>query len=60
MKAEFLVTIEGDWLDGDRRVTAAQATKDLRQAVKEQFRFLATRTSVKRVKASKPADGVAQ
>ena len=49
MKAQFLVTIEGNWMEGDKRVTPAQVEKALRDAVREQFEFLAKRRTVKRV-----------
>jgi hypothetical protein len=52
VKAEFTVTIEGRWWEGEKRVTAAQAEKMLRQAVRDQFQFLADYTSVKRVRAA--------
>lgn len=46
---QFIVTIEGDWIDGDKRVTAAQVQSQLRQSVRHGFEFLA-RTSVKKYK----------
>ncbi len=48
MKAQFIVTIEGKWLDNGRKVTAQMMERDLREAIKEQFEFLADKTTVKR------------
>lgn len=53
MKAQFIVTVEGDWLHNGRKVTAHIAEKYVREAVKEQFAFLADRVSVKRLSIQK-------
>lgn len=54
MKAQFIVTVEGDWLENGKDVTAAMAEKRLREAVKEAFGFLADRTTVKKLVAPLP------
>lgn len=48
MKAKFIVTIQGDWLQDGKRATVSMAEKSLRQAVQGEFRFLATAMTVKR------------
>lgn len=50
MKAQFIVTIEGTWKEGDTRATASMAEKELRKVVKDGFEFLADRVTVKRHK----------
>lgn len=50
MKAEFKVTIEGNWFIGDKRVTKGSVIKDVRHALKEEFEFLAKRVSVQPIK----------
>ena len=47
MKTQFIVTIEGDWNYNGKKVTQRQVEKDLREAVKEQFEFLANKVTVK-------------
>jgi hypothetical protein len=47
MKAQFLVTIEGKWLVNGKPVTAANAKVTVREALKEQFEFLADKVTVK-------------
>lgn len=53
MKAQFVVTIEGDWLENGKPVTAAMAEKRLREAAKDGFNFLADRVTVKRQPAQR-------
>lgn len=48
MKAQFIVTIKGEWLNGDKPATAASVEKELREAAKECFEHLATSVTVKR------------
>ena len=50
MKAEFKVTIEGNWFIGDKRVTKGLVIKDVRHALNKEFEFLAKRVSVKPIK----------
>ena len=49
MKAQFIVTIEGEWLHNDKAVTSRIMEKELRIAAKECFEHLANRVTVKRV-----------
>lgn len=49
MKAQFLVTIEGDWLEDDKPVTAARIEQSVRKAIRDEFEHLATRRTVKRI-----------
>jgi hypothetical protein len=49
MKAQFIVTIEGSWLEGDKRATHSDAESMLREAVKDRFEFLAKRATVKKL-----------
>lgn len=49
MKAQFIVTIEGDWHHGGKPVTVAVIERELRKASKEKFEFLASSVTVKRV-----------
>lgn len=49
MKAQFIVAIEGRWLNNGREITLAIAEKELREAAREKFEFLANRVTVKRV-----------
>lgn len=56
MKAKFIVTIEGDWLDNGRRINAKIMEKGLREAVKDRFEFLADKTKVEKVIAA-PTEG---
>jgi len=55
MKAQFLVTVEGDWLVNDKRITVSMAERALRDAVRDEFRYLAKRLKVERV--PQPAAG---
>lgn len=50
MKATFTVVVEGKWYNNDKLATAAQVEKDVRNALKEEFEFLARKVTVKRVK----------
>lgn len=47
MKAQFIVTVEGDWLESGRPVNRAKIEKSVREAIKEKFEFLADRATVK-------------
>lgn len=53
MKTQFIVTIEGGWLEGDRRVSKSDIEKELRKVVKDGFEFLADRVTVKRYTEAK-------
>ncbi len=53
MKAQFIVTIEGSWLQNGKPVTRYLIEKDVREALKEEFDFLATKVSVKAYKGEK-------
>lgn len=48
MKAEFTVIVEGEWLNNGKSITATQMEKDLREAAKDRFEFLASKVTVKR------------
>jgi hypothetical protein len=48
VKAQFIVTVEGTWFDGGKPITAGKAEKRLREAVREEFMFLADRMTVRR------------
>lgn len=50
MEVEFTVIIKGSWLENGKRITAAGIQKELREAVKERFEFLAKSAKVKRIK----------
>ena len=50
MKAQFIVTIEGDWLINDKRITKRACEKELRAAVNEWFQYLADRVKVDSLK----------
>lgn len=50
MKAQFLVTIEGDWSVNNKRITKRMAEKELRAAVNEWFQYLATKVKVESLK----------
>jgi len=50
MKAQFIVTIEGTWMEGDKKATKAMIQQELRKVVKDGFEFLADRVTVKRHK----------
>lgn len=47
MKTKFVVSIEGDWNYNGKPVTRAQVERCLREAVKEEFEFLASKVTVK-------------
>ena len=49
MKAQFIVTIEGEWLHNNKAVTSRIMEKELRIAAKECFDHLANRVTVKPV-----------
>lgn len=49
MKAQFIVTIEGDWLINDKRITKRKAEQELRAAVGEWFAFLADKVKVEAI-----------
>lgn len=53
MKATFIVTIEGDWLENGKTATAAMAERRAREALRDGFEFLADRVTVKPVAAPK-------
>ena len=55
MRTKFIVTIQGNWREGDKRVTAADIERELRDAVKERFEFLTERVTVKRAPPDKTA-----
>jgi hypothetical protein len=46
MKAQFIVTIEGDWFINDKRITKRVCEKELRAAVNEWFADLANKVKV--------------
>ena len=48
MEAQFVVTVKGNWHYNFKPATVRTAEKMLREAVKEQFDFLADRASVSR------------
>lgn len=50
MKAQFIVTIEGGWWHNEKWITAAVVERELREAVKDRFDFLADRMTVRKVK----------
>lgn len=52
MKAQFIVTIEGEWRENNKPVTAAIMERELREAARDCFEHLATRVTVKRVSAA--------
>lgn len=49
MKAQFIVTIEGSWLENGKSVTRQSVEKHVRQAIKEEFGYLADRATVRRM-----------
>ena len=49
MKAQFIVTIEGEWLHNDKLVTLRIMETELRISAKECFEHIANRVTVKRV-----------
>ena len=52
MKVQFIVTVEGEWHHNGKPVTAAVIERELREAAKEKFEFLANRVTVKRAPSS--------
>jgi len=56
MKVQFVVTIEGKWHFNGKPATTSVAEKMLREAVKEEFEYLATRATVSRVPKEKNHD----
>jgi hypothetical protein len=50
MKAQFIVTIEGDWLENDKPVTAAMMERRLREKARDIVEFLDGKATVKRCK----------
>lgn len=48
MKVQFIVTVDGEWHHNGKPVTAATIEKELREAAKDKFEFLASRVTVKR------------
>ena len=57
MKAQFLVTIEGKWLENDKVATASMVKTRLNKGVKEAFEHLADSVAV--ISLTKALAGVA-
>lgn len=55
MKVQFIVTVEGEWHHNGKPVTAAIIERELREAARDKFDFLASSVTVKRAAPSSAA-----